>query len=210
MRLKKVKGASEKIKNSPICYEIDDLEKNQKLFDNNNPVHLEIGIGKGRFLHTLAMQNPHINYVGVEMFDSVIVRALEKVENHPLPNIKFIRSDASKLSDIFTNYFSHIYLNFSDPWPKNRHEKRRLTSRNFLNVYKHILITDGIITFKTDNSQLFEYSVQSMNNYGCSILKFTIDLHESSYNEDNIYTEYEEKFSNKGFNIKLIEIQFLK
>ncbi len=209
MRLKKVKGARNKIETSTVCYEINDLSNNQSLFDNSNPVHLEIGIGKGQFLTTLAKQNPNINYVGVEMFDSVIVRALEKHEAEPLPNVKFIRADAKTLSEKFSKYFTHLYLNFSDPWPKNRHEKRRLTSPDFLKVYQTILTKDGLITFKTDNTSLFEYSVQSLNNYGMKIARFSIDLHNSCYNEDNIRTEYEEKFSKKGFAIKMIEARFL-
>lgn len=208
MRLKRVKGARSKIENSNLCFEIDDIEENQKLFDNDNEIHIEIGIGKGRFLTELAKQNPNINYIGVEMFDSVIVRAIEKQEENPLPNVRFMRADASTLSQKFNNYFSHIYLNFSDPWPKARHEKRRLTSKNFLDVYKTIMKKGSLITFKTDNTSLFEFSVQSMNNYGCIIERFSIDLHNSIYNEDNIKTEYEDKFSSKGFAIKLIEVRF--
>ncbi len=209
MRLKKVKGARSMIESSEICYEIDDLHENQKLFNNSNPINLEIGIGKGQFLYELAKRNPNINYVGVEMFDSVIVRALEKVENAPLPNIKFIRADAKTLCEKFNGYFTHLYLNFSDPWPKNRHEKRRLTSHSFLSVYKKVLIRDGKITFKTDNSNLFEYSVVSLINFNMKFDKFSIDLHNSEYNDENIRTEYEEKFSKKGFTIKMLEARFL-
>ncbi len=208
MRLKKVKGAREKIENSEYSVNIEKLVFNEPLFDNNNPIHIEIGTGKGRYIHTLAKQNPDINYIGVEMFDSVIVRAIEKVEEDMLPNIKFIRCDAFILMEKFENYFDHIYLNFSDPWPKNKHEKRRLTSKRFLDIYKKILKKDCMLTFKTDNTGLFEYSVVSMNNYGCNINRFSIDLHNSEYDKDNVRTEYEEKFSSLGEKIKLIEISF--
>ncbi|MFV0499666.1 MAG: tRNA (guanosine(46)-N7)-methyltransferase TrmB [Bacilli bacterium] len=208
MRLKKVKGASEKLRSSPYCLELDKLEINEKIWDNNNQVHLEIGIGKGQFLTTLAKLNPHINYLGVEMFDSVIIRAIEKAETACLNNIKFIRCDALLLNDKFDKYFSHIYLNFSDPWPKNRHEKRRLTFKTFLDLYNKILKVNSCLTFKTDNSLLFEYSVKSVNNYGCIINKFSIDLHNSIYNKDNICTEFENKFSSLGEKIKMLEIKF--
>lgn len=208
MRLKKVKGAREKIENSKYSINLNNLEFNGKMFDNNNPVHIEIGTGKGRYIHTLAKQNPNINYIGVEMFDSVIIRAIEKVEEDDIDNIKFIRTDAFLLAEKFENYFDQIYLNFSDPWPKNRHEKRRLTCDRFLDIYKKMLKKDCFLTFKTDNTPFFEYSVQSMNNYGCRIERFSIDLHNSIYDKDNVRTEYEEKFSGYGEKIKLIEIKF--
>ncbi len=174
MRLKKVKGAREKIENSKFSIDLNSLQLNSKLFNNDNPIHIEIGTGKGRYIHTLAKNNPNINYIGVEMFDSVIVRAIEKVEEDNIDNIKFIRCDAFLLMEKFDKYFDQIYLNFSDPWPKSRHEKRRLTSKRFLDIYKKILKDDGLLTFKTDNTQLFEYSVVSMNNYGCKIERFSI------------------------------------
>lgn len=208
MRLKKVKGAREKIESSIYTIDIDKITMNQAMFDNDNPINLEIGIGKGRHIYTLAKQNPNINYIGVEMFDSVIVRAIEKVEADMLTNIKFIRCDAKLLQEKFNNYFSQIYLNFSDPWPKNKHAKRRLTSPSFLEVYKSILKSDGLLTFKTDNTGLYEYSLLTMNNFGCKFERLSIDLHNSCYDEDNIKTEYEDKFSKRGEKIKLIEVSF--
>ncbi len=208
MRLKKVKGAREKIANSTFSIDIEKLTLNDQLFDNNNPVHIEIGIGKGRYIHTLAKLNPNINYIGVEMFDSVIVRAIEKLEEDEVPNLKFIRCDAFLLAEKFENYFDQVYLNFSDPWPKNRHEKRRLTSPGFLDIYKKILKQNCFLTFKTDNTSLFEYSVVSLNNYNCKIHRFSIDLHNSEYDKENIRTEYEDKFSGYGEKIKLIEVTF--
>lgn len=208
MRLKKVKGARDKIENSNYSVNLDNINNNESLFDNSNPIHVEIGTGKGRYIYTLAKQNPNINYVGIEMFDSVIVRAIEKVEEDNINNIKFIRCDAFLLGEKFENYFDQIYLNFSDPWPKTRHTKRRLTSPRFLNLYRKLLKKNCFLTFKTDNTKLFEYSVLTMNNFGCSINKFSIDLHNSEYNKDNIRTEYEDKFSKLGEKIKLIEISF--
>lgn len=208
MRLKKVKGAREKIANSKFSVNIEKLNLNDQLFDNNNPVHIEIGTGKGRYIHTLAKLNPNINYIGVEMFDSVIVRAIEKLEEDEVPNLKFIRCDAFLLAEKFENYFDQVYLNFSDPWPKTRHEKRRLTSPGFLDIYKKILKQNCFLTFKTDNTSLFEYSVVSLNNYNCKVHRFSIDLHNSEYDKENIRTEYEDKFSGYGEKIKLIEVTF--
>ncbi len=209
MRLKKVKNARDKISNSDICFEINEITDVNKLFDNDNEVHIEIGIGKGQFIYTLAKENPNINYIGVEMFDSVIVRALEKQEIFNLSNIKFIRADAKMLREKFNDYFTHIYLNFSDPWPKNRHEKRRLTSKEFLAVYKQITKRNGLLTFKTDNSDLYMYSLTSMFDFGCKICKLSDNLHNSRYAKNNIKTEYEEKFSEKGFAIKMVEVCFM-
>lgn len=206
MRLKKVKNAVERVQNSSYSVNFETLGINEKIFDNNNPIHLEIGIGKGNFIITLAKNNPDINYLGVEMFDSVIIRAIEKAEEHGLNNLKFIRLDAKLLQDKFYNYFDKLYLNFSDPWPKKRHEKRRLTSKEFLKTYETILKPLAPLAFKTDNTSLFEYSVQSMNNYGCIIDEFSIDLHNSVYNEGNVQTEYEQKFSRRGEKIKYIQI----
>ncbi len=208
MRLKKVKGAREKIKNSQYSINIEEVVHNQRLFDNDNPVHIEVGTGKGRYIYNLAKKYPNINFIGVDMFDSVIVRAIEKIEEDHLPNIKFICCDAFVLAEKFTNSFDQIYLNFSDPWPKNKHEKRRLTSKKFLDIYKSMLKKDCFLTFKTDNTGFFEYSVVSLNNYGCNINRFSIDLHNSEYDEENIRTEYEEKFSRLGEKIKLIEVTF--
>ena len=173
MRLRNVKGAREKIENSPFTINEDDKSKLyskkgswNKTFNNDNPIYIEIGMGKGQFIINLAKQNHHINYIGIEKFSSVLVRAieyrqnLEQTENLNLKNLLFIRMDAENLDYVFEhNEISQIYLNFSDPWPKERHAKRRLTSRQFLKKYNNILSPKGKICFKTDNRALFDFSL---------------------------------------------------
>ncbi len=208
MRLKKVKGAREYLENSKYYINIETIENNIKLFDNDNEHHIEIGTGKGKFLFDKAIANPNINYIGVEKFDSVLIRAVEKLEANPLPNLKFILCDAVTLQEKFENYFDKLYLNFSDPWPKKRHAKRRLTHKNFLDVYKHILKENHIIEFKTDNINFFEFSVISTNNYGIIINEISTNLHQSIYSDKNIMTEFEKRFSEKGFNINYLQFRF--
>ena len=167
-------------------------------FGNNNPIHIEIGMGKGQFLTTLALKNPNINYIGIEKFSSVLLRASEKLELLELNNVRIINIDALNLLDVFEeDEIDRIYLNFSDPWPKNAHAKRRLTSGRFLPIYERILNSNGEIHFKTDNRILFEFSLESLNNYGLILSNISLDLHNSDY-PDNIVTEYEEKFSKFG------------
>ena len=168
------------------------------VFGNNNPIHIEIGMGKGQFLTELALRNPDINYIGIEKFTSVLLRASEKLETIEVTNVRIINVDALKLNEYFDeNEVSRIYLNFSDPWPKNAHAKRRLTSNRFLPIYQTILVKDGEIHFKTDNRLLFEFSLESLNNYGLVLSNISLDLHKSDY-QDNIMTEYEERFSKFG------------
>ena len=168
------------------------------LFKNNNPIHIEIGMGKGHFLTQLALQNPDINYIGIEKFSSVLLRASEKLETIELNNVKIINIDALMLNEYFdTNEVARINLNFSDPWPKNAHAKRRLTSNRFLPLYENILAKDGEIHFKTDNRLLFEFSLESLNNYGMILSNISLDLHNSDF-PNNVMTEYEEKFSKFG------------
>jgi len=181
-----------------------------EVFDNDQPLHIEIGTGKGRFITGMAKANPDINYIGIELADSVIVSALEKLIEEELPNLKLLNVNAAELE----NYFSkgdvdRIYLNFSDPWPKTRHEKRRLTFESFLRIYENILVDEGEIHFKTDNQGLFEYSLTSFSKYGLLLTFVSLDLHQSDY-EGNIMTEYEEKFSNKGNRIYRSEARFQK
>lgn len=164
-------------------------------------------MGKGKFITTLAQQNPDINYIGIEKFSSVLIRAIEKMEELELTNLKFIRMDAEKIEDIFNKEeIDKIYLNFSDPWPKDRHAKRRLTSKEFFKRYDNILKKDGVVEFKTDNNDLFDFSLEQIPEAGWNIVEYTRDLHNNEkMNEGNIMTEYEERFSKIGNNInKLI------
>ena len=170
-----------------------------KVFHNSNPIHIEIGMGKGQFLMTLARQNPHINYIGIEKYSSVLIRALEKMEENPLPNLFFIRMNAEEIHEIFApEEVSRIYLNFSDPWPKDRHAKRRLTSKEFLSRYDQFLKKDGCIIFKTDNRPLFDFSLEQVEEAGWILNQKTFDLHHSEYKEGNIMTEYETRFVEEG------------
>lgn len=201
MRLRNVRGAREALQesdftvNEPTEYRGKWLE----LFENNNPLHIEIGTGKGRFLMTLAEQNPDINYVGIEKFSSVLIRAIEKQRELALPNLYFIRMDAENIEEVFAEgEVDRIYLNFSDPWPKDRHAKRRLTSKQFFARYDKILDKNGRVEFKTDNRDLFDFSVESVKEAGWNLSVVTYDLHNSDMNEGNIMTEYEIKFSEMG------------
>ena len=170
-----------------------------EVFGNDNPVHIEVGTGKGQFVLGMAKQNPHINYIGIELFDSVIVCALERIVEAEKPaNLRLLKVNGAKLQDYFAKGdVARVYLNFSDPWPKKRHAKRRLTHEGFLKLYESVLIDNGEIHFKTDNRGLFEYSLVSMNHYGMRLNYVSLDLH-AEMPEDNIMTEYEEKFSAKG------------
>lgn len=202
MRLKNIKGASERILegkyfiNNPNEYK----GKWHKLFNNNNnPIYIEIGMGKGNFIIKNAIENPNINYIGIEMYDSVILRAVEKTNELELNNLYLIRMDARLIEDVFDKEIDLIYLNFSDPWPKERHAKRRLTSTRFLARYDNIFRGDNHIIMKTDNLDLFNYSVDSLKEYGYTINEISNDLHKE---KDNIITtEYEDKFTSKGMKI---------
>lgn len=207
MRLRNVKGAKEKIEKSKyiILNYKDYIGKFNELFENNNPICIEIGTGKGKFIRQMAINNPNINYIGIEKFDSVIVRALEKVEDEEILNLRYIRMDANEITDVFDKEIDTIYLNFSDPWPKARHQNRRLTSINFLKKYDNLFKNTKKIIFKTDNRHLFEFSVQSFNEYGYIIDSLCLNLYEEDL-KDNVATEYEEKFSKKGMPIYKIEV----
>lgn len=203
MRLRNIPGADEIVSNSPYCIQQPENYKGNwaDLLGNKNPIHMEIGMGKGRFLMELAARNPDINYLGVERYTSVLLRAVQKLEQDPLDNVHFLCIDAAILSEIFEiGEIERIYLNFSDPWPKERHAKRRLTSSEYLARYNKILSKNGHIEFKTDNQDLFTFSLEEIN--ASSVWKldaFTRDLHKDPVlNEGNIMTEYEEKFSSLG------------
>ena len=202
MRLRNIKGSKEYIDQSPfVIHKPEDYRGTwNTLFQNSNPIHLEIGTGKGKFIHELAGLNPDINYIGIEMYSSVLYRALELREKTEINNLYFLRFDAKYLTDIFdVHEIDRIYLNFSDPWPKDRHAKRRLTSPNFLEIYDKILSPNGYIQFKTDNRPLFDFSVESTEQSDkWHIDELTYDLHHSEFLEGNIMTEYESRFVKEG------------
>ena len=211
MRLRFVEGARELIRAHPELI-IDNTDNEmvdfRKLFDNNFPIHIEIGMGKGKFIYELAKNNPNINYVGIERFDSAIVKALDKVLENPLKNLLLLRMDANYIEYIFEKQsIERIYLNFSDPWPKVRHEKRRLTYHKFLEVYQKLMTSKSELHFKTDNPDLFNYSVEEIRKYPMRITYLTPDLHNSDFVE-NITTEFEEKFIKKGNIIYKLTAQF--
>ena len=179
-----------------------------QLFGNNNPIYIEVGTGKGGFITGMAQAHPDINFIGIELQDSVIISALERIIETPLPNIKLLNQNAENLTAFFnTEEIDRVYLNFSDPWPKNRHEKRRLTYKHYLNIYEDILVKGGEIHFKTDNQGLFEYSLISFSEYGLLLKFVSLDLHNSDF-EGNIMTEYEEKFASKGNRIFRAEAKY--
>jgi tRNA (guanine-N7-)-methyltransferase len=182
----------------------------QQVFGNDHPLHIEVGTGKGQFVTGMALANPHINYIGIELYTSVIVCALEKVlEANTPPNLRLLKVNGADLDKYFIKEdVSRVYLNFSDPWPKTRHAKRRLTHEGFLKLYESILIDNGEIHFKTDNRGLFEYSLISVSEYGMLLKDVSLNLH-ANMPEDNIMTEYEEKFSAKGQPIYRLEAQFV-
>lgn len=202
MRLKNVKGAREAVENSPLVIQEPERAKGKwnEVFGNGNPIRIEIGMGKGKFLHELAQRSPEINYIGIEKYSSVLIRALQRMDQVPLSNLLFIRMDAQEIGEVFgKEEIDRIYLNFSDPWPKERHGKRRLTSREFLSKYEGFLKKDGVLEFKTDNRDLFDFALEELSPAGWEAVKVTRDLHSDwEMGEGNIMTEYEEKFSSKG------------
>ncbi len=202
MRLRNVTGSREVIAESAyVAHEPQQYKgKWKKLFGNENPIRIEIGMGKGRFIMDLARRNPQINYIGIEKYSSVLIRGIQKMEQDPLPNLYFIRMDAEEIVDVFgAEEVDKIYLNFSDPWPKDRHAKRRLPSREFLHRYDEILKKDGNLEFKTDNHDLFQFALEELEPAGWHLDKVTEDLHhDMGMMQGNVMTEYEEKFSSKG------------
>lgn len=202
MRLRNIPGSREVIGASEyvVPEESESAGKWHELFGNENEIHIEIGTGKGRFLMELAAAHPEINYVGIEKYSSVLLRAIQKMEENPLPNVKFIRMEAEHILRYFVKgEVGRIYLNFSDPWPKERHAKRRLVSREFLDRYRVLLAPDGHLEFKTDNKDLFDFGAEETEPARWEIKEITYDLHhDEKMNKGNIMTEYEERFSSKG------------
>jgi len=213
MRLRNIPGAKEHIDACPFTIQNPEEYKGnwkQGLFQNDRPMEVEIGMGKGQFITALAQRDPQVNFVGIEKFSSVLLRAIEKRELiEDMNNLFYLRFDAEEITNIFAEEeVDKIYLNFSDPWPKDRHHKRRLTSREFLARYEQILKKDGVIEFKTDNKDLFDFSIEEAKEAGWEILACTYDLHKDPVlNEGNIMTEYEEKFSILGNKINKMIIK---
>lgn len=204
MRLRNIKGSQEVIHNSKWVIQDPKEQKGRwsRLFSCDRPIHIEVGMGKGRFLMDMAKAHPEVNYIGIEMYDSVLLRAVQKADaSEDAPdNFRFIRMDARELPEVFAQgEVERIYLNFSDPWPKERHAKRRLTSRDFLARYQQILPKGNFVEFKTDNRSLFDFSLDEIREAGWTLDGFTYDLHHDlDLNAGNIMTEYEEKFSSAG------------
>lgn len=195
MRLRHIKNADIDVKKSK--YYLDSNNLNIKdIFKNNNPVHLEIGMGKGDFIIGMALKYPDINFIGLEKFDSVLIKACNKLENLDIPNLRLMWDDAENIDNLFNHEIDTLYLNFSDPWPKKKHAKRRLTNEFFLKKYDSIFKNGDNIIMKTDNRKLFEYSLKSFTDYGYKIEDISLDLHNDDI--DNVETEYERKFVAKG------------
>lgn len=207
MRLRKVKDAEIEIQKSKYIINNPDNFNGHfiDVFENNNPIYIEIGMGKGDFIIKNALTYSNINFVGIEKYDSVMVRAVQKLEEYDIPNLKLIKIDALEIANIFDKEIDCLYLNFSDPWPKKRHTNRRLTSPTFLNKYDYIFKNVNRIVMKTDNRHLFEYSIKSFTDYGYKIENISLDLYDDDY-KDNIPTEYEIKFVNQGMRIYYIEV----
>ena len=205
MRIRNLKNTDELVSkslylvNNPNEYKA----KWNELFNNNNPIHLEIGMGKGNFIINMALKYPDINFIGIELHTNVIARACKKLEKLQINNLKLININANSLNEIFDKEIDLIYLNFSDPWPKKRNAKRRLTSELFLKVYDNLFKKDKKIKLKTDNQGLFESSIISLTNYGYVINEISLDLHSTDI--DNVETEYETKFKNMGISILYLE-----
>ena len=206
MRLRNLKNKNELIDN--CSYIVNDPEKylgkwGSEVFNNTNPIHIEIGMGKGSFIKNMALSFPNINFIGIEKFDGVVARAINNINENTPNNLRIIKTDAINLNKVFDHEIDCIYLNFSDPWPKKRQEKRRLTSKKFLDVYETMFKGEKLIVQKTDNIGLYAYSLVSLSEYGYIIKEASLDLH--NLDVFNIETEYEKKFLSKG-----VKINYLK
>lgn len=207
MRLKNIKNAINIINESP--YVVEDIKSYKgrvsDLFENDNDIMIEIGMGKGNFIINTAINNPHINYIGIEKYPSVLVSVIKKLSTQTIPNLKIVCMDAKEIDEVFENDIKGLFLNFSDPWPKTRHAKRRLTSLVFLKYYDKLFKDEAHIYQKTDNIDLFHYSLESFVKYGYNLVDLSFNYHKSHTNI--VKTEYEEKFSNLGFNINYVEVK---
>lgn len=211
MRLRHIPGAEQRIEENPHVVHGAKEKKGtwQQIFGNDHPIRIEVGMGKGQFILEQASRNPDVNFVGIEKYSTVLLKAIRKREQMELSNIYFLCEDARELAEIFgPGEVERIYLNFSDPWPKDRHARRRLTSPPFMAVYDQILQKDGRVEFKTDNQDLFSYSLEAIPEAGWRITEYTRDLHHSEMAEGNVMTEYEAKFSAQGKPIcKLVAVR---
>ena len=212
MRLRNIPGAREALEKDEYVFVETELKKGEwsKVFGNDHPLHIEIGSGKGRFINELALKHPDINYLGLEKYSSVLIKAMKKLQDEPKDNLRLIRMDATYLTDCFVpGEVDKIYLNFSDPWPKDRYAKRRLTSDRFLSRYENILKPGGVIEFKTDNKDLFDFSLESIGEKGWELLFVTEDLYaDEEALKDNTATEYELKFTKQGNKINKLVARF--
>lgn len=210
MRMRHKPWAEDYLKSHPNIVDLDGRHagKISEWFDKDQPIYIEIGSGMGQFITTLAARNPDINFISMERESSVMIKVLDKVLEQNLTNIKLICNDAAELNDYFVDgEVARVYLNFSDPWPKKKHTKRRLTYHTYLALYKQILQKDGELHFKTDNRGLFAYSLESMSQFGMYFIKINLNLHQED-DGSNIATEYETKFSEKGSRIYRMEAKF--
>ena len=212
MRMRKKKHCDERLENCSSLWikNPEDFKGNwNKLFNNSNPIHIEIGCGKGQFICQMAENNPNINYIAIDVVPDVLVVALEKATSRNIENVRFIIADAAKLCDYFEfDEVKQIYLNFSDPWKKSKQAKRRLTHKNFLDIYKKLLKQGNLICFKTDNKPLFEFSLNSFAMENFKLQNITLDLHNSKF-EGNVMTEYETRFSEQGLPIYRLEAKYI-
>lgn len=202
MRLRNISGSREVIADSRFVVHEEEWRPGNwhEIFGNENPIRIEVGMGKGKFIYAMAKLYPEINFVGIEKYSSVLLRAIQKMEAEELPNLRFIRMEAEEITKVFgRGEVDRIYLNFSDPWPKDRHAKRRLPSKEFLARYDVILKKDGRLEFKTDNRELFEFALEELKQADWQTDYVTFDLHkDEKLMEGNVMTEYEEKFSAMG------------
>ncbi len=208
MRLRNIPGAESALREYPTFVDnpVNYKGRWKDRFGNDNPIHIEIGCGKGRFINTLAERHPDVNFIAVELKAEVVLRAVQRTEYREIPNLAFVQFDASKLTELFADHeVSRLYLNFSDPWPKTRHAKRRLTYASFLQTYRQVLKEDGEIHLKTDNEPLFEFSLNQFAGERFQMRNITFDLHQSKLAADNVMTEYEERFSSRGQRIYRVE-----
>lgn len=207
MRLRNVVGASTIINKSNYIIKkpLENKNKWNKVFNNKNDIYIEIGMGKGDFIISEALRNPNINYIGIEKYESVILRAIQKLDELDIPNLKLICMDAEDIENVFSKEVSKIFLNFSDPWPKNKHRSRRLTHKIFLNRYKNICVDKVVIEMKTDNDNLFKYSLREFEKMNFKVILIDKDY---GFNKNNISkTEYEEKFISKNKNINYVKVE---
>lgn len=201
MRLRNVKGSRDTIASHEAVIQDVARYKGQwkMVFGSDRPIFIEVGMGKGKFILEMARRHPEYNFIGIEKYSSVLVRALEKYEQFKGDNLVFVRMDAEYICEGFErDEISGIYLNFSDPWPKDRHARRRLTSVEYWARYNHFLKHDGLVVFKTDNRMLFDFSLEQVSAANWELVDYTFDLHHSAYIEGNVMTEYEERFTAKG------------